>query len=86
MFMDKIIEKLKNLKQHHIIKYMENLSSEEYANIKKQFEKLDLSVLTMNGKKEERGKFTPLSAVTLDEISEKGLSNAKTLFALHLSS
>ncbi len=30
--MDKIIEKLKNLKQHHIIKYMENLSSEEYAN------------------------------------------------------
>lgn len=68
--MDKIIEKLKNLKQHHIIKYMENLSSEEYANIKKQFEKLDLSVLTMNGKEEERGKFTPLSAVTLDEISE----------------
>ena len=37
---------------------------------KKQFEKLDLSVLTMNGKEEERGKFTPLSAVTLDEISE----------------
>ena len=67
--MDKVQEILKNLKQNHIIEYMKTLSHSEIEKLNEQLERLDLSVININGKEEKRGKFSPLLAVTLDEIT-----------------
>ena len=66
--MGKVQKLLENLKQHHIIEYMKSLSPNEIEKLNGQLEKLDLSVIATNGKEEKRGSFSPLFAITLDEI------------------
>ncbi|MBR1592589.1 MAG: UTP--glucose-1-phosphate uridylyltransferase [Ruminococcus sp.] len=68
--MEKILETLERLKQHHLINHIKNLTVSEIAGLKEQFAKLDFSVLNNNGHEEKRGKFQPLFAETLDEISK----------------
>lgn len=64
-----IVEKLERHGQLHLLKFIGELSSEEEENFCKQLESLDMSVLNQKTIKEERGKFTPIDAVSISEIS-----------------
>ncbi|MCD7891492.1 MAG: UDPGP type 1 family protein [Ruminococcus sp.] len=67
----KILEKYN---QMHILKYYDELSEEEKANLLTQIESADFSVLESLDSSEEfggkRGSFEPLGAVTADEIEK----------------
>lgn len=65
---------LEDYGQEHILKYYDELDNEEKQNLLSQIELIDFSVLE-NLKKEnqyslQRGKFEPLGAVTINDISE----------------
>ncbi len=64
-----IVEKLERHGQLHLLKFIDELSSEEQENFCKQLNSLDLSVLNQKSVKEERGKFAPIDAVSISEIS-----------------
>ena len=59
------------LDQSHVMRYMDELSADEKKELVDQIDSLDLSVLGVDAAEEERGKFEPLFATTLEEIDEK---------------
>ncbi len=56
------------LDQSHVMRYMDELTADEKKNLVDQIDSLDLSVLGVDAAEEERGKFEPLFATTLEEI------------------
>ena len=68
---NKTSEILIMLHQEHIAAHMKKLSAAEQLNMVAQIENLDLSVLSAGEINEERGKFEPLFAMTLDEINKE---------------
>ncbi|MBP7186344.1 MAG: UDPGP type 1 family protein [Ruminococcus sp.] len=67
----KTSEMMAMLDQSHVMRYMDELSAEEKKELVDQIDSLDLSVLGVDAAEEERGKFEPLFATTLEEIDEK---------------
>ena len=67
----KTTEILNMLHQEHISAYMNTLSGEDQLAMVKQIENLDFSVLSAGETNEVRGKFAPLFATTLNEISNE---------------
>ena len=67
----KTSEMMAMLDQSHVMRYMDELSAEEKKILVDQIDSLDLSVLGVDAAEEERGKFEPLFATTLQEIDEK---------------
>ena len=66
----KISEMLNMLHQEHIVSHLQSLSSEEQLEMVRHIESLDFSVLSEGNKEEVRGKFSPLFATTLSDISK----------------
>ncbi len=56
------------LDQSHVMRYMDELTADEKKNLVDQIDSLDLSVLGVDAAEEERGRFEPLFATTLEEI------------------
>ncbi|MBO5571173.1 MAG: UDPGP type 1 family protein [Ruminococcus sp.] len=67
----KTSEMMAMLDQSHVMRYMDELSADEKKELVDQIDSLDLSVLGVDAAEEERGKFEPLFATTLEEIDEK---------------
>ncbi len=67
----KTSEMMAMLDQSHVMRYMDELSAEEKKELVDQIDSLDLSVLGVDAAEEERGKFEPLFATTLEEIDKK---------------
>ena len=63
-----IIEMLHMLHQGHIVSHMADLTEAEQEKLIAQIGALDLSVLDLEDAAEQRGKFDPLYAMTLEEI------------------
>ena len=61
---------LNMLHQEHIVSHLQSLSSEEQLEMVRHIESLDFSVLSEGNKEEVRGKFSPLFATTLSDISK----------------
>ena len=81
MTFENAMEKLSYCGQEHILKYYDEISEEERADLLSQIEKLDLSLLealdSENNVSSCRGEIEPISAVTVSDIaanSEKYLS------------
>jgi UDP-N-acetylglucosamine/UDP-N-acetylgalactosamine diphosphorylase len=68
---DKIIKKLQEHDQMHLLKYVDSLSPDEEKEFSNQLENIDFSVLEAHQVDETRGKIEPLNATTIDEINEK---------------
>ena len=66
----KISEMLNMLHQEHIVSHLKSLSAEEQLEMVRHIESLDFSVLSEGNKEEKRGKFYPLFATTLSDISK----------------
>jgi len=66
----KISEMLNMLHQEHIVSHLKSLSAEEQLEMVRHIESLDFSVLSEGNKEEKRGKFSPLFATTLSDISK----------------
>ncbi|MCH5256339.1 MAG: UTP--glucose-1-phosphate uridylyltransferase [Lachnospiraceae bacterium] len=67
-------KKLEKYGQLHVLKYYNELTQEEMAALLKQIEETDMEVLLNASHKDEvdaKGKITPLSAMTLEEIDSK---------------
>lgn len=64
----KTSEMMAMLDQSHVMRYMDELTADEKKNLVDQIDSLDLSVLGVDAAEEERGKFEPLFATTLEEI------------------
>ena len=64
----KTSEMMAMLDQSHVMRYMDELTADEKKNLVDQIDSLDLSVLGVDVAEEERGKFEPLFATTLEEI------------------
>lgn len=67
----KTSEMMAMLDQSHVMRYMDELSADEKKELVDQIDSLDLSVLGVDAAEEERGKFEPLFATTLEEIDAK---------------
>lgn len=68
------LEKLKEYGQEHVLKYFEELSKEEQAELLNQIEATDFSIIKMCKNKEEaakKGIISPLGAMQLSEIATK---------------
>ena len=61
---------LNMLHQEHIVSHLKSLSAEEQLEMVRHIESLDFSVLSEGNKEEKRGKFSPLFATTLSDISK----------------
>ena len=61
---------LNMLNQEHIVSHLQSLSSEEQLEMIKHIESLDFSVLSEGDEAEARGKFSPLFATTISDISK----------------
>ncbi len=71
---EEIFAKLEEKGQEHILKYYDELGEEEKKALLEAAQNLDLSVLDLikNDKEESgRGEFSPLSAITVDEIQKR---------------
>lgn len=66
----KIPDILNMLNQEHIVSHLQSLSSEEQLEMIRHIESLDFSVLSEGDEKEVRGKFSPLFATTISDISK----------------
>lgn len=66
----KIPDILNMLNQEHIVNHLQSLSSEEQLEMIRHIESLDFSVLSEGDEKEVRGKFSPLFATTISDISK----------------
>ncbi len=64
----KTSEMMAMLDQSHVMRYMDELTADEKKNLVDQIDSLDLSVLGVDAAEEERGRFEPLFATTLEEI------------------
>jgi UDP-N-acetylglucosamine/UDP-N-acetylgalactosamine diphosphorylase len=67
-------EKLQKYGQLHVLKYYDELSSEEQQELVEQIEKTDLDVLSLCQKKESlntRGQITPIGVMQLPEIAQR---------------
>lgn len=74
MTYEEALHKLTPAGQEHLLQYYEEISPEQKANLLRQIEELDLSLLDLiqDGAKElEKGKLEPLGAVSLHEIEKK---------------
>ena len=85
----KTSEMLNMLHQEHIVAHLKSLSHDDQLRMVSHIESLDLSVLNEGVMEEERGKFEPLYAITLDDIArnrdhftETGLDDAPPPAAL----
>ncbi|MBQ8921968.1 MAG: UTP--glucose-1-phosphate uridylyltransferase [Oscillospiraceae bacterium] len=67
---ESILKKLKLLKQEHISTYLQTLPEHEQQAMLSQLADMDFSVLEAAESAEQRGKFAPLRAVTLDETEK----------------
>ena len=67
---NKTYEMLNMLHQEHIFRHMQTLPENAQREMKKQLESLDYSVLSESIIEENRGKFSPLSALTLSVIAQ----------------
>lgn len=68
------LEKLKEYGQEHVLKYFEELSKEEQAELLNQIEATDFSIIKMCKNKEEaakKGIISPLGVMQLSEIATK---------------
>ena len=65
--------KLTTIGQEHVLKYYDELSDAQKATLLKQIEETDFSVLKRidSGASDERGVFSPLAAMQLDEIEAR---------------
>lgn len=66
----RIPDMLNMLNQEHIVSHLQSLSSEEQLEMIKHIESLDFSVLSEGNEAEVRGKFSPLLATTISDISK----------------
>ncbi len=66
----KTSEMLNMLHQEHIVSHLRSLSHDDQLKMVSHIETLDLSVLNEVEAEEERGKFEPLYATTLDDIAK----------------
>ena len=67
-------KKLEQFGQTHVLKYYDELSEEEKADLIKQIDETDFAVLENSknlGKGDVRGEFAPLSAMQVSEIEER---------------
>ena len=64
----KTSEMMAMLDQSHVMRYMDELTADEKKNLVDQIDSQDLSVLGVDAAEEERGRFEPLFATTLEEI------------------
>lgn len=68
------LEKLKEYNQEHVLKYFDELNSDEQAELLQQIEDTDFSVLRLvNGgaNEDKKGNISPLGAMQLDEIESR---------------
>lgn len=71
MTLEQAKEKLAKYGQEHVLKYYEELSAQEKADLLEQIESVDMSILDSYKHKEDlvrKGVVTPLAAMQLDEI------------------
>lgn len=70
--MDKNIvsEKLSMINQSHLLRFEKELSENEKNKLYEQLDSLDYSVLNMKSSEQERGTFSPMDALTIDEIEK----------------
>ena len=67
----KTSEMLNMLHQEHIVAHLKSLSHDDQLKMVSHIDSLDFSVLNESDTEEERGKFEPLYATTLDDIASK---------------
>ncbi len=67
------LSKLENIGQEHVLKYFDELSTEKQQALLEQIAETDFSVLKHIGEagESERGVFSPLAAMQLDEIKKR---------------
>ena len=74
MNFEQALEKLKTAGQEHLLKYYDELTTEQKESLLAQIEETDFSILASFEKQKEgehRGKITPLTVMQLSEIREK---------------
>lgn len=73
-----VYEMLTMLDQPQLIRHIETLTPAQQQKILRQITALDLSVLELDGSEQQRGKFEPLPAMTMDEIAKNADRFRKT--------
>ena len=68
--MEKIYDKLKSIGQEQLLRFYDKLDEAGKANLEKQINELDTSVLDIVDAQRERGVFSPLGAITIEQISK----------------
>ena len=68
--MEKIYDKLKSIGQEQLLRFYDELDEAGKANLEKRINELDTSVLDIVDAQRERGVFSPLGAITIEQISK----------------
>lgn len=71
MTKEQITEKLQAVDQMQLLRFYDELSSEEQQALLGEIERIDFDMINIHQKDEDAGKITPLGAMTLDEIEAK---------------